>query len=257
MSYVLVTGASSGIGRVFARQLAARGENLIITARREERLRDLSAELQQKYAVDVKVIVADLSEDGVSVICDAIRENQWSISGLINNAGFGVFGPFGKMDWRQQSALLQVNIVSLVDLTYRLLGLIQQHKGAYICNVASIVSFQAGPGAALYYASKAFVLSFSEALSVELKEAGVMVSCLCPGVTATEFFLTSSGKERSTFDAIAMSAEQVVEIALKRQRRVIVITGFRNRLLVALSRLMPRSVTRRLAYFFNKAAKHN
>ena len=252
MSYILITGASSGLGWQFAEQLAAQGHDIIITARRTDRLNQLALKLREQHEVKVEVISADLASTGAQHIVQTILENQWSLSGLINNAGFGVFGEFNQMSWPTQQDLIHVNILSLVNLTYHLIPLLQQYPQSTICNVASIASFQAGPGAALYYASKAFVLSFSEALSVELKPHNIQVSCLCPGVTVTEFFKTSSGKVISKYHAIAMTAESVVKIAIKNLHRPIVITGFRNKLLSAFSRSLPRALTRRFAAVFNR-----
>ena len=253
MSAILVTGASSGLGWSFADQLAAEGFDLVITARREERLRAHQADLKQRYGVEVNVVVADLAHNGVNVILDAITEHRWAIKGLINNAGFGVFGSFAELGWESQRDLIQVNITSLVELTYRVLPLLKQQPHSFICNVASTAAFQAGPGAALYYASKSFVLSFTEALELELSKTPIDVSCLCPGVTATEFFMTSSGKAKSRYDRVAMSADKVVALALKNRKKAIVVTGFLNKFLVGLGRLAPRSITRRVAFLFNKA----
>lgn len=255
MSYIVITGASSGLGWEFAQQYAAQGNNLIITARREQRLDSLAGLLRQQFQISVEIIVADLSQDGVDIIVETIKRQGWPIIGLINNAGFGVFDSFASLPWPVQQDLMQVNMFSLVNLTYQLLPLIAHDQNSFICNVASIAAFQAGPGAALYYASKAFVLSFSEALSLELKKKNIMVSCLCPGVTATEFFQTSSGKLQSSYHSISMSADKVVKIAIKKMRKTIVISGVRNQLLVWLGGLLPRVCRSRVAYFFNRAKK--
>ena len=255
MTYIVITGASSGLGWEFAHQYAARGNNLIITARRHARLVSLAEQLRQQYQVSVEIIVADLSQEGVDVIADTIKRQGWPIIGLVNNAGFGLFDCFASLPWSTQNDLMQVNMFSLVKLTYRLISLFKDGNKSFICNVASIAAFQAGPGAALYYASKAFVLSFSQALNIELKGRGIHVNCLCPGVTATEFFQISSGKELSTYHSISMSAEKVVKIAIKKMSSTVVITGARNRWVVWLGSLLPRIYRSRLAYLFNRAKK--
>ena len=252
MSYIVITGASSGLGWEFASQYAARGNNLIITARRQERLESLADQLRQRYRVSVEIIVADLSQQGVDVIINTIKQYDWPIMGLVNNAGFGVFDSFTSLPWSTQQHLMQVNIFSLVKLTYHLLPFFDNSDKCFICNVASIAAFQAGPGAALYYASKAFVLSFSEALSLELIEKNIMVSCLCPGVTATEFFITSSGQQQSSYHSVSMSADKVVNIAIKKMKKTIVISGFRNQLFVWLAHCLPRKFRSRIAYFLNR-----
>lgn len=251
-SYVVVTGASSGIGEVFARALAARGESLILVARRVERLDALAETLTQQHGVAVKVIPADLATaEGAHALAAAINTQQLLVHGLINNAGFGDRGQFAELGRERQLSMIQVNVTALVDLSWLLLPALRARPGGFIINVASTAAFQAGPNMAIYYASKAFVLSFSEALHEELRRpaAGhpVMVSALCPGATASEFAVEANMTGTKLFKAGTMSAEAVVHKALAKRHRAIVIPGLLNLLLIWSGKWSPRLVTRRLA----------
>lgn len=248
MNYVLVTGASAGIGETFARELAKEGENLILVARREERLSALASDLMQTFGVSVETLAADLSSpDGVDQVIKAVASNQWQLRGLINNAGFGDRGQFHELSIKRQLDMIQVNVTSLVALTHHLIDNLRKTDNSFIINVASTAAFQAGPGMAIYYATKAFVLSFSEALHEELKASGVSVSALCPGATSTEFAAEANMTNTRLFKSGAMSAEDVVREALTKRGQAIVISGLRNRLMVWLGKFSPRLVTRRLA----------
>lgn len=248
MNYTLITGASAGIGEVFANQLAQQGQNLILTARRKEKLDQLAAKLQQAFSIKVETISADLaSSEGSKLLADTILEKGWQVNGLINNAGFGDRGQFTELSLERQLQMIQVNVTSLVDLTHRLLPLIRKQQQAYIINVASTAAFQAGPNMAVYYASKAFVLSFSEALHEELKKDGISVSTLCPGATLSEFATEANMTDTKLFKAGAMTAESVVKKALRKKQKAIVITGWKNIFGVWSGKLSPRCVTRKLA----------
>ena len=248
MSYVVITGASAGIGERFARALAAEKQNLILVARREERMNALAAELKQQQGVDVEVIKADLAEaTGADTLAKRIKDCGWKVSGLINNAGFGDRGAFSELGLERQLSMIQVNVASLVSLTWQLLPALRDQKGSFIINVASTAAFQAGPNMAIYYASKAFVLSFSEALHEELRDSGVAVSTLCPGPTESEFAEEAHMTNTKLFKAGTMSAESVVRKSLAQRRRAIVIPGLLNLLMIWSGKLSPRFVTRRLA----------
>ena len=165
MSYVVITGASAGIGECFARALAAEKQNLILVARREERLNALAAELKKQHGIEAIVLKADLADQaGADALARRINEGGWPLAGLINNAGFGDRGAFADLALERQLAMIQVNITSLVSLTWQLLPALRKQSGSFVINVASTAAFQAGPNMAIYYATKAFVLSFSEAL---------------------------------------------------------------------------------------------
>ncbi|MDX1598970.1 MAG: SDR family oxidoreductase [Marinobacter sp.] len=248
MNYVLITGASAGIGEVFARELAAEKQNLILVARREDRLAALAGELSEQYGVSVEVLAADLAAaDGAEQVAATVTSSGWALSGLINNAGFGDRGAFTELSLERQLNMIQVNVASLVSLTWKLLPKLKENQGSFIINVASTAAFQAGPNMAIYYATKAFVLSFSEALNEELRETGIAVSALCPGATESEFAAEANMTDTKLFKAGAMSAEAVVKRALARRRNAIVIPGLRNKLMIWLGKLSPRFINRRIA----------
>ena len=248
MSYTVITGASSGIGKDFSKQLAQQGNNLILIARRLDKLDSLAKELRSTYDIKVETLSADLATAASSAeIENKITENAWKIDGLINNAGFGDRGAFVDIPLDRQLQMIQLNVTTLVDLTYRLLPLMRQHKNAFIINVASTAAFQAGPNMAIYYATKAFVLSFSEALHEELKAEGIAVSALCPGATESEFASEANMTDSKLFKAGAMRSEVVVKKALQQRKKAIVITGWKNIFSVWSGKFSPRSVTRKIA----------
>lgn len=248
MSYILITGASAGIGEVFARELAAQGYNLILTARRKEKLESLATELSQKHNVDIKFMTGDLANaGGANQLADDVIQSGLKVQGLINNAGFGDRGSFLSLSLERQLQMIQLNVTSLVELTHRLLPSLQREDKAFIINVASTAAFQAGPNMAVYYASKAFVLSFSEALHEELKQSNIAVSTLCPGATQSEFAQEANMSDTKLFKAGAMTAEQVVKKSLRKKDRAIVITGWKNIFGVWSGKLSPRSFTRKIA----------
>jgi len=248
MNYTLITGASAGIGEVFAKQLAEQGNNLILTARRKDKLDALAKTLSDTYNVKVETLAADLStSEGASQIEQQVSQAGWKLNGLINNAGFGDRGAFITLPLERQLQMIQLNVTTLVELTYRLLPNIKQNDNAFIINVASTAAFQAGPNMAVYYATKAFVLSFSEALHEELKNDDISVSALCPGATASEFATAANMTDTKLFKAGAMTADAVVKKSLRKKHKAIVITGGKNIFGVWSGKLSPRSVNRKLA----------
>ena len=248
MKAVLITGASAGIGEEFARQLATQGHNLVLAARRLDRLETLASELRQRHNLEVVCIASDLALAGASekLVADMATHNV-ELTGLINNAGFGDRGDFSDLPLQRQLDMIQVNVTALVDLTWRLVPQLKAARDAFLINVASTAAFQAGPNMSIYYASKAFVLSFSEGLHEELKKEGVAVSALCPGATASEFAQEANMTNTLLFKAGTMTTEAVVSKALAGRHRAIVIPGLKNLLMVWLGKLSPRMITRRLA----------
>ena len=248
MKAVLITGASAGIGEEFARQLATQGHNLVLAARRLDRLETLASELRQRHNLEVVCIASDLAQAGASekLVADMATHNV-ELPGLINNAGFGDRGDFSDLPLQRQLDMIQVNVTALVDLTWRLVPQLKAARDAFLINVASTAAFQAGPNMSIYYASKAFVLSFSEGLHEELKKEGVAVSALCPGATASEFAQEANMTNTLLFKAGTMTTEAVVCKALAGRHRAIVIPGLKNLLMVWLGKLSPRMITRRLA----------
>jgi short-subunit dehydrogenase len=239
--WALITGASSGIGRELAGCFAADRFHLVLVARNEKKLEDLAEELHLKHGIMTKVLVRNLAIAGTPQdIFDSVRDLPVSI--LVNNAGFGVYGPFSESDLATQAAVMRVNMTALVELTHLFLQpMLSRHRGR-ILNVASVAAFQPGPTMNIYYASKAFVHSFSYALAMELEGTGVTVTALCPSTTRTDFF--SRAKMKIPQNWFAMDARAVAEAGhrgLMRGKRV-VIPGLLNRILAALARRGPVSV---------------
>jgi uncharacterized protein len=249
----LITGASSGIGLELARIFAAAKYRLILTSRNVDALQRLAQECRRASGLDAVVIPADLSHpDGPQKILDEIRMQSLPVDVLVNNAGFGTHGKFWEIPTEKELGLVQVNITALVQLTHALLpGMVARRNGR-ILNVASTAAYQPGPLMANYYASKSYVLSFSQALSNELRGSGVTVTALCPGPTLTNFQSTAGLAMSRLFKMTGMSAQQVAQAgynALMRRKRVC-IPGFNNRLLALGSKLLPTSfvlpITRKL-----------
>lgn len=248
LSAVVVTGASAGIGEEFARQLAVSGHHLVLVARRLDRLEALASELKARHNIQVLCIASDLARaDAAETLAAELEAKQVQVTGLVNNAGFGDRGSVQALPLQRQLDMIQVNVTSLVDLTWRLLPGLKAVPNSFVINVASTAAFQAGPNMAVYYASKAFVLSFSEALHEEVKGDGVAVSALCPGATDSEFASEANMTNTLLFKAGTMTPEAVVRKALDARRRAIVIPGLKNLLLVWMGKLSPRMITRRLA----------
>ncbi|ARI81073.1 SDR family oxidoreductase [Microcystis sp. LEGE 00066] len=237
----LITGASSGIGEIFARELAKRGMNLILVARTEEKLRTIATDLYQVYGVRTEVIVVDLSrENAAQDVFSAVEEKALTVDLLVNNAGFLNYAPFEQIPLEQDRAQVMVNVVALVDLTHKFIpGMLAKGEGAVI-NLSSSGAFQPMPYMAVYGASKAFVLSFSEALWAEYRHRGLRVLALCPGPTATRSLV------KIFDDGSATSPQRVVAVALKalEDGRNYVIPGLKNYWLAnSIPRLMPRNIT--------------
>jgi short-subunit dehydrogenase len=248
MNTTLITGASSGIGAAFARRLAALGRNVFLVARSEDKLITLCNELGRISNIRAQYLATDLSKsDSVLNLVDETKKRGLNIDMLINNAGFGSMGDFAKLDTARELNMIDLNIKSLVELTYRFLVPMRELKQGTIINVASTAGFQPVPFMATYAASKAFVLSFSEALWEENRRHGIHVMALCPGVTETNFF-EAAQVDRPPMRA-AQTAEDVVATALRglARRKSNVVSGWTNLLMVEAERFIPRSVVIRVA----------
>ncbi|MGA2255904.1 MAG: SDR family oxidoreductase [Thermoguttaceae bacterium] len=244
---VLITGASAGIGREMARQFAAEKSKLVLVARRRERLEELAADLRKQQGVEVHVLAEDLGRAGASqAIVDRLTRDGVTIDVLVNNAGFGLLGPVAELDVHRQMEMIQVNVAALTHLTRLLLPAMIERRRGGILNVASTAGFQAGPFMAVYYATKAYVISFSEALANELAGTGVTVSCLCPGPTATEFAETAKMGNALLFRLQTMTAQQVARVGHHSFRRgkLLVVPGWINYLSTMGVRFVPRSMAR-------------
>ena len=244
---VLITGASSGIGLELARCFAADGSRLILVARNTAALESLAGELRKAHGIETVVLTADLSLSGTpGKIFSELKGRGVVVDVLVNNAGFGAHGMFSELPLQRQLEMIQVNVAALTELTGLFLpGMVERRCGG-VLNVASVAGFVPGPGMAVYYATKAFVLSFSEALAEELAGAGVKVMALCPGPTATNFGRVAHAKDARLTRVGSMSAKEVAVKGHKAFRcgRVVVVSGWRNRLLVLLVRLTPRLLVR-------------
>jgi len=249
----LITGASSGIGMELARIHASKGGDLVIVARRRERLDELKAELEGKYGITVAVIDMDLSEPGVSVeLFREITERGIEVEYLVNNAGFGRYGVFHETELESDRDMVRLNVVTLTELARLFLtGMVERNRGR-VLNVASMSGFVPGPFQAVYYATKAYVVSLSESVAEELRGTGVTMTVLCPNATRTEFAEVSHSEDSPVFRMGAASARSVADYgyrAMMRGKRV-AIPGITNRLLIHFGvRLMPR---RALAWISRK-----
>jgi len=239
----LITGASAGLGRELARVAARDGHDVVLVARRKDRLQELAKELEAAHGITAIVIDAE-----------RVQAAGLSIDFLINNAGFGSYGPFAETDLARQTEMVDVNIRALMELTHRLLPQMLAHKSGRILNVASLAGFAPGPYMATYYATKAFVLSFSEALAAELRGTGVTITASCPGPTATEFGAVAKSDRTNLFRAGAASAASVARHGYQAMLagKVVAIPGLANKLTALSIRLGPRAVVRRIAAWLNQ-----
>ena len=244
--WTLVTGASAGIGQELSRLFAADGDGLILVARRKGRLQRLAKQLKQDHGVPVEIVELDLSETKAPrKLFDWTKKKKINVHTLVNNAGFGLRGAFAELDAERQNEMVQLNIAAVTNLARLFLpGMIRRKRGG-ILNVASMAAFQAGPYMAVYYATKAYVLSFSEALHEEAKPHGVNVSALCPGPVKTEFIEIAGLEGRPRFEN-APDAASVARAGYDayRANTAIFVPGFFNKLGIFMERLVPRSVPR-------------
>ncbi len=254
---VLITGASSGIGEAFARQLAARGAHLILTARRRSELEDLARDLENKHGIRARVIDQDLSKPGAAhELAHKVQALGLHVDLLINNAGFGRYMEFCKSDAATDEHMLRLNVEALTTLSHLFVpAMVKRGRGGVI-NLASTVAFQPIGGLSVYAASKAYVLSFSQALEAELRGSGVHVLCLCPGTTRTEFHLHSNTGGMSP-NWMSESADDVAARGLEafEARAPVKISGAFNWILSLTPRLLPRTMVARSATRIFEAAK--
>ena len=259
----LVTGASGGIGYALAKCFAEDGYDLVIVSRNREKLNQIAETFRQKYGIGVTVLAKDLFRPNApSEIFIELHEKSIPVDVLVNNAGFGMYGYFADLGLPRQMDTIQLNIATLTHLTKLFLpAMIERRKGK-ILNLASTAAFQPGPIMAVYYATKAYVLSFSEALAEELKGCGIQVSVLCPGPTESDFQEAAGiDHEIALFKVTMMTAERVAKIGyrgLMKGKRVIV-PGFTNWLFATGQRLIPRSCVIALVRFLQERKKkiHN
>lgn len=240
----LVTGASSGIGREFARELAARGADLILVARDEARLNELAEDLRAAHGCKAEVLRADLcDEQQLAAVENRLREDK-EIDFLVNNAGYGLSGHFADLDVAASQGQIDLNVTALVRLAHAALPSMRAARRGGIINVASTAAFTPGPMMVVYSATKAFVLAFTEGLAAEVRADGITVTTVCPGFTRTEFQERGNYKTGAIPSMAWQSPAEVVAESLSgySRGRVVTVSGVQNRLLVGLLRLLPRSV---------------
>ena len=243
----LITGASSGIGVELARLCAGDGYSVILVARRADRLAELAEQLVREYGVPARAIAADLADAAArQTIYDRTRGDTVEI--LINNAGFGLRGAYTETDWEAEARLMRVNMTALAHLTKLFAKDMVRRGSGHILNVGSTAAFVPGPFMAMYYASKAFVVSFSLAIANELQGTGVSVTVVCPGPTRTEFETAAGIRDSKLFAGPTMTAAAVARegYAAMMAGKPEVIAGARNRWMILLTRLAPRSIIARV-----------
>jgi uncharacterized protein len=250
----LITGASGGLGAEFARLFAADGHDLVLVARRRDRLEALAADLRAGHDVSAHVVVADLADpEGVAQVIAEVERLGLAITYLVNNAGFGTNGAFVDSAQQRELAMVQVNDAAPLALIHALLPAMVRRRHGRILNIGSTAGFQPGPYMATYYASKAFLNSFSEALSYELRASGVTVTLSCPGTTKTEFAFVA-GSDNSRLEGFAHAEPAAVAgeaYAAMMAGRSLVVHGLTNRTGVQLLRLAPRAAVRAVVAFVN------
>jgi len=250
MAFAVVTGASAGIGRVFARRLAARGYDLVVAARRKARLDELAAEVFNEFGRRVESVVADLSTvEGRDLLFERTGGLDEPVELLVNNAGFGLAGEFANLSRERQLEMLQLNVVALTDLAHRYLGPMLERRRGGIINVASLAGFQPVPYLGAYAATKAYVLTFSEALAEEVRPYGVRVVVLCPGPVPTEFQEVAGTTIEGPVRLVATTPERNVDEALAAldEGKTVVVPGLHNRLLAVTVGFVPRAAVTRVA----------
>ena len=252
MSFALITGASKGIGKAIAKQLALQGYDLLLVARSSDLLQQTADEIKNTSKRDCRFLAIDLGKpDAAMAVYNWCISNQFDITVLINNAGYGLSGSFEKYSVEEHREMLQVNILTLVELTSLFLPELKKQKAAYILNIGSTASYQAVPLLSAYAASKAFVLNFSRGLYQELKKTSVSVTCVCPGPTDTNFVNRANVgvKGQKTAERFNMTPEAVAQIAIKSlfARKSEVVAGGLNKVNAFFSWILPKNLVETIA----------
>jgi len=257
---VLITGASSGIGEALAKRCAFRSFDLVLVARRKEKLEDISQNLTKSYSVNVEIIDCDLTtEDGIKKVEDRLADGDIDL--LVNNAGFGSSGPFVETDIDNELNEIDLNVKALVRLSHAGANAMKTRNMGSIVNIGSIASYQPMPGNAVYGATKAFVTSFTHALREELRPLGINVMLVCPGLTRTEFHERSRWEmsigDDPVPDVIWQSSQEVADaiLAALDHRKGVIIPGVFNKVLAGVSSSLPSSVTRKISAYVAKGRR--
>lgn len=253
MSYAIVTGASKGIGKEIAFELARKKYDLFLVARSEDLLSELAARLSSEFGVTCKYLATDLATDvGVEKTVSTFLNLKAELSILVNNAGYGLWGRFDELELNEMTSLMRINIFLPVNLCYLLLPELKKSKQAYILNIASTTAYQAVPKLAIYAACKSFLIQFSRALRYELRNTNVSVTCVSPGTTDTNF-MDAAGMHsehiRKKADKVKMSASSVAHFSIDSmfRKKNEVIPGWINKLSVAIIPFVPKSLTEKIA----------
>ena len=253
--YALITGASSGIGLEMALNFARDHFNLILVAPTEKILEKVREKIMGEYPIDVVIMVKDLiQETAVVEVYDEVKKRDLRVDYLINCAGFGAFGRFKNLDIENAKNLVKLNVLALLEMNKRFVSDMVVRQYGYILNVASLSSFLPGPLMANYYATKAYVLSLTEAMHEELKEEGIKVTALCPGPVRTDFQKTANMKQSKNMDTFMMEAKEVADMGYVGlwQGKAVVVPGWKIKFVPFLIRLMPRSMARKVSMSFQQ-----
>jgi short-subunit dehydrogenase len=255
---VLITGASAGIGRALAHEFAREGYEVLLVARREEALHALARELSRTRSAAARVFATDLTQPGAArALYEQLAADGTQVDVVVNNAGFGLQGAFADLPVDRQTAMIQLNVSVLTELTRLFLpGMLARGRGG-VLNVASTAAFQPGPLMAVYYATKAYVLSFTEALAEEVASTPLRITCLCPGPTETEFAAAANMQQSRLFATPGMDVGEVARVGFRgwKKRQVLVIPGTRNHVMAILAqRLVPRAYIRKVTKRLNANA---
>jgi short-subunit dehydrogenase len=248
----LITGASSGIGLSLAKIFSREGYSLVLVSRDKKKLQEVKTEIENETMQKVHVIAKDLSlPSSVQEVFDEIQQLGINITALVNNAGWGDYGTFAESDRTKQLNMIDLNVRSLTELTYLFLPMLHSQKAGYILNISSVLGFVPGPFMSVYAASKAYVLSFSEALTEELRESNISVTVLCPGKTSTNFLKRTMDGSNEPFENTGMTADQVAQIGYTAlmQGQSVIVPGFKNKIFTSLPRFLPRPLVRRIVRY--------
>jgi uncharacterized protein len=246
----LITGSSSGIGYELAKIHAEKGDNLVLVARNKNKLDELKNELEGKYKINIYTIGKDLSVPGAAIeVYNAVKQNGILIDYLINNAGFGDIGLFENCDWNRQERMINLNVIALVHLIRLYLPDMINRGSGKILNVASTASFQPGPTMSVYFATKAFVLNFSEAVNEEVRNKGITITALCPGSTESGFHVAAMRNGKEIKERKLPSSRQVAEFGYNAMMKgkPVVIPGLKNSIMATAVRFIPRSLVVKVA----------
>jgi short-subunit dehydrogenase len=247
----LITGGSVGIGAALAHVFAAYGHDLILVSRNREKLEARGRAIYEQFGVDVVCLAEDLTDpEGARRLHETVNARSLDVHHLVNNAGVGLYGKFATTDLDAELKMIQLNVTSVVDLTKRFLPSMIARRSGRILNVASTAAFVPGPWMSVYYATKAFLLSFSQAINYELRPSGITVTTLCPGPTESEFKVRAGSQRSRLFEAFVMDAPRVARVGYDgmMKGKALVIPGLRNKIIPVAARLIPRPLIAELSH---------